>query len=229
MTLFYQLSMAGSDVAADVTINGFPLHAGEVAGSLATVLNPFLIGKGNQLKFLFGHRGPAAQFQGALQTVKQGEVPTTVAAGDFALPAGGELVHTFDSETAAFAPVLQAAQPARPEDLLALALTIRDLLRDRDVKRLMRLFAPKLAGYATAFGAPTAMLEADIAGGLAEFFDSDLDFGAEDLSAMPWCDDKVFLLVRNDGRALMHKTQPEGVLSLHIYAAVLKDGPTIVA
>lgn len=229
MTLFYQLSMSGNDLAADVTINGFPLHTGEIDGSLGTVLNPFLIGQGNLLKVAIGRRGPTAQFQGALQSVKQGEMPNTLPGGDFNLPAGSELTQSFDSETAAFGPVLAAARPASPDALLGLALQVRDLLRAQDRAGLMKLFAPKLACYAAAFGAPRESLEADIAAGLGEFFDSELGFEAGDVLAQPWCDGKVFLLCRQDGRALVHKDQPDGTLSLHIYAAMMEGGPAIVA
>lgn len=229
MTLFYQLTMSGSDLAADVTINGFPLHVGEIDGSMGTVLNPFLVGKNNQLKFSFGRRGPAARFEGALQSLQQGDQPTLLPGGELLLPTGNELVHTFDSESAAFATVLAGAQPASADALLELALRLRDLLRARDTAQLLKLFAPKLACYAEAFGAPLPALTADIADGLRQFFDSDLGFEAGDIMAQPWCDGRVYLLCRQDGRALVHKDQPDGTLSMHIYAAMMEGGPAIVA
>jgi len=229
MTLFYQLGMSGGDLDVDVTINGFPLHAGELAGSLGTVLNPFLVGKGNQLKFAFGRRGAGAEFQGALQTVKEGEMVSTLASGEFKLSQANEITHSFDSETAGFAAILDAAQPVTGESLLPFALKIRDLLRTRNTNGLMKLFEPKLQCYAEAFGAPLSALQNDIASGLREFLDSDLKFEATDLVAQPWCGGKVHLLARKDGTSLVHKPQGDGSLSMHVYAAMLADGPAIVA
>lgn len=229
MTLFYQLSMSGTDVAADVTINGFPLHVGEIDGSMGTVLNPFLVGRGNRLCFRFGRKGPNAQFQAVLQSVMQGQAADTMPGGDFGLPTDEDLVHTFDSETAAFAPVLAGAGPAAPDDLLRLALKVRDSLRGRDAAGLLKLFGPKLDCYAAAFGAPRPELEADIGRGLREFFQSDLGFEDSDVMAQPWCDGKVYLLCRKDGGALIQRPGPDGLLSLHIYAAVMDGAAAIVA
>ncbi|MBX3475620.1 MAG: hypothetical protein KF754_14685 [Planctomycetes bacterium] len=229
MTLFYQLSLAGDDLEVTTTINGFPLHTGPLDGSMGTVLNPFLVGAGNQLKIEFGRRGPAAVFVGALQCVRQGEVVSTQAAGEFSMPAGNELVHRFDSETAAFAPTLIAARKAAPAELLPLAIAVRDLLRRRDTPGLMRLLEPKLACYAEAFGAPRQNMEDDIARGLSEFFGSDLDFEPADLLSMPWCEDRVFSVSRRDGSPLVRKETAEGSMSLQVFGAMLPGGPAIVA
>lgn len=232
MPTIHQLSLSGGDLSVDVTINGFPLHQGPLDGSSSMVLNPYLIGAGNELRLAISNRGPGAEFAGALQQLKPGDMADTMASGDFKLPsstAPQEFTHRFDSKLACFRKVLDSAKPAKPAALLPLAINLRDLLRKRDAAGLLRLFQPKIATFAEAFEAPADAMKADLESGFAEFFDSDLAFEPADVEVVSHCDGKIHAIRRKGGKPLIHKEVDGGAASMAVFAALLPSGPAVVA
>lgn len=232
MPTFHQLSLSGGDIDVDVLINGFPAHSGELDGSSSMPLNPFLIGKGNELRFVIKRRGPEARLEGALQTLKPGDMADTLAAGDFKLPDAGapqEFVHTFDSEMAPFRKILESAKPAGAAEILPLAVTIRDSLRKRNKAAVMTALTPKLEVMSQAFEAPLDSIREDVQGFLQELFDSDLTFETTDLEVISHCRGKVHNLRRKNGKALILKETEDGAISMPVFAALLPGGPAVVA
>lgn len=232
MPTFHQLSLSGGDLDLDVTINGFPVHEGKLDGSSSMPLNPFLIGKGNELRFVIKHRGREAQLEGALQTLKPGDMADTTAAGDFKLPDAGapqEFTHRFDSDMAPFSKVLQSAKPASAAEILPLAITIRDALRKRNKGPVLKVLTPKLEVLSQAFEAPVDTIRNDVQGFLEELYDSDLAFETSDLEVISHCNGKVHNLRRKDGKPLIRREVEDGSISMAIFAALLPDGPAVVA
>ncbi|MBK9973618.1 MAG: hypothetical protein IPP14_02425 [Planctomycetes bacterium] len=229
---FYQFSLSGGDLDLDVTVNGFPLHAGELDGSAAMVLNPYLIGKGNQLRCVVRRRGPDATLNGALQVMQPGDIADSLASGGLALPQGPaplDFSQSFDAKIAPFQPILQAAAAATPQQMLPFALVLRDLLRKRDKAGFMNLLQPKIDCYAAAFDEKPQAMRGDIEAGIAAYFNSDLDFELQDLVATPWCENKVFELRRSNGKALVYMQQEDGSMSMQVFVALINGKPAIVS
>ncbi|MBE7492264.1 MAG: hypothetical protein HS108_10975 [Planctomycetes bacterium] len=216
------------DCAFVATCNGFPVFDVQDGGSGMAQLNPYLIGKGNELRFVFTRRGPGAAFSAGVREAEPGEMVSTLEDGALGLPAGDELTHRFDSAADDFRAVLDQARPADAAAMIAFALQYRDAIRAGDGAALARFNETRVRDAARQFGMPPEALAENLMEMLGFFREGGVDVEAADLEALSLCGGKVWEVRRKDGRALLFKEEDGGSNSSAFFAALMPGGPQIV-
>lgn len=228
MGKLYVLNYQAADCSFDVTCNGFPVGQCKDGGFGLIQLNPFMIGKGNVLRLRFTAKGPKAELTGGVQEPQQGDVVESTRPGALSLPAGDELVHTFDGEEDGFKRVLDGAKKTDAKAILDFAIRYRDAVKSGDAASLRKFNRIRVADAAAAYGMAVEAIEPQLLGMLEFFKDGGVDVKAADLTATPWCDGRIWEVRRKNGDPFLCKRGDDGVNSSPFFAAVMEDGPQVV-
>ncbi|MBX3460043.1 MAG: hypothetical protein KF696_08760 [Planctomycetes bacterium] len=215
------------DCAFTATCNGFQIFNADDGGSGVAQLNPYLIGKGNVLRFVFTRKGPDAKFSSGVREAEEGEMVNSLEDGDLAMPEGNELVHTFDSEQADLKEILDNAKPADAKAMLDFAMQYCDAIKAGDHDTLKKFNDYRISEAAKMFGLPKDAMTEQLLG-MFEFFKPGVNIGRGDLEAIEICQGKVWEVKRKDGNPLLYIKEEDGSSSSSFIAAFLKDGPQVV-
>jgi hypothetical protein len=224
----WQLTANYRGVSARGFINGFPVISTDSsgdAGFTSVPLNAFLIGKGNLLKVEVLDRKPDAEFSAKVEHVQQGDMVETGGEGQITLD---QPEYRFDSDVDHFSGLLAAAQPVEPKVMVDFALKLRDYLNSRKRKELVTLLSPKMAALADVFGVPIEAVEEQVDEVVGALCSARHKFEAEDVNAVPCCNERLWQLLDHQGEPLIRIKNDEGGLSLDIVAAKMPEGIRIV-
>lgn len=228
MAKIYVCTYQADDCAFVATCNGFPVFDCKDGGSGMAQLNQHLIGKGNVLRFQFTHKGPDAKFSTGVREAKEGEMVNTLEEGDIGMPAGNELVHTFDTEADDLKVLLDSAKASNAKAMLEFALKYRDAIKGGDLAALRKFNRYRMEEAAKQFGMPVDALAEQMLGMFEFFKDGGIDVEAADLVVTDLCQGKIWEVKRSDGNPLLYKKEEDGSSSSGFIAAILGDGPQVV-
>lgn len=227
MSKFLVCTYKATDCSFTATCNGFPLFDAKDGGSGMAQLNPYLIGKGNVLRFVFTNKGPNAEFSTGIREAEEGEMVNSLEDGDMGMPDGDELVHVFDSEMAELKPILDAAKPADAKAMIDFAIKYRDAIKAGDTAALHKYNDLRITEAAKTFGLPRDAMAQQLMG-MFEFFKDGVNFEAGDLDAIELCQGKIWEVRRKGGKPLLYIEEEDGSSSSNFIAAYLQDGPQVV-
>lgn len=228
MSKLYVFTYQASDCAFAVTCNGFEVFNCEDGGGGGGQLNPYMLGKGNELRIKFTRKGENASFKGGLQEAQEGDMMDTGLADDMTLPDGDEIVHVFDGEADGLRTLLDQAQPTDAETMLKFALDYTKAVREGDTPTLKKFNRYRVQEASKDFGMPVEALEPQLLGMFEAFKNGGADVGEGDLDVRMIIDDKLFEVRRKDGNTLLHVKEEDGSSSAGFVGAILEDGPQVV-
>ncbi|MCC7509297.1 MAG: hypothetical protein IT464_07965 [Planctomycetes bacterium] len=228
MAKFVVCTYKANDCAFTATCNGFEVFNCKDGGSGMAQLTPHLIGKGNVLRFKFTHKGPDASFSSGVREADEGEMVNSLEDGDLQMPAGNELVHTFDSQFDELKQLLDTASVADEGTMLAFAMAYCKAIRTGNKAALKKYNRYRMAEASKTFGIPLEALEPQMLEMFTFFKDGGADVGEGDVEVHMITHDKIFEVKRKDGNPLLFKKEEDGSSSSNFIAAILADGPQVV-
>ena len=228
MGKFVICTYQASDCAFTATCNGFEVFNCKDGGSGMAQLTPYLIGKGNVLRFVFTRKGPHASFSSGVREAEEGEMVDSRQDGDMQMPEGNELVHTFDSQFDELKQLLDTASVADAKTMLAFARDYCKAIKSGDKPALRKFNRYRMAEASKTFGVPLETVEPGMLEMFTFFRDGGADVSVEDLEVQMITHDKVFEVKRKDGNPLLFKEEEDGSSSSNFIAAILQDGPQVV-
>ena len=228
MSKLYVFTYQASDCSFTVSCNGFEVFNCKDGGGGGGQLNPYMIGKNNEVRVKFSHKGENASFKGGVQEAQEGDMMDTSAGGDMTLPEGDEIVHVFDGEADGVKTLLEQAQPSDAGTMLKFALNYTKAIREGDMDTLKKFNRYRVQQASKEYGMPVEALEPQMMEMFSSFKNGGADVGEGDLNVRMITQDKIFEVKRKDGNDLLHMKEEGGSSSSGFIAAVLEDGPQIV-
>ena len=228
MSKMYVLTYQASNCSFTVTCNGFEVFSCDDGGGGGGQLNPYMIGKGNELRIKFTNKGEGASFKAGIKEAQEGDMMDTSQGDDFSLPDGDEIVHTFDGEADGLKTLLDQAQTTDADAMLKFALDYCKAIREGDTDTLKKANRFRLQEASKDFGMPIEAIEPQMMGMFEAFKNGGADVGEGDLDVKMITQDKIFEVKRKDGNALLYLKEEDGSSSSGFIAAVLEDGPQVV-
>jgi hypothetical protein len=221
-----------TDVGATGTCNGFPIFELKADGNSGESgpLNPCLIGKGNVFRIEITELGDNPALTFGIQGASEGDVVSTSDGEEIDL--SGELPivieKTFGSTQDGFADLLNAAQPSDADAMTAFAKKVRDTINGKNVEEIAVLLIAKFKTLFAAMGMPVDGANDQAFGMAEELAAKGIAVDDADIAPAPCCDNKLWLLKRQDGKDLIYIEEDGGSMSIELTAALTADGPAIV-
>jgi hypothetical protein len=227
MPKFYVFTYQASDCAFTVTCNGFQVFDCKDGGGGGGPLNPYMLGKGNELRIKFTRKGDNASFSAGIQEGQEGDMMDTSAGGDMTLPEGDEIVHVFDGDADDLKTLLDQASKGDADTMLKFAMDYCQAIREGDMDALKTHNRFRLEQASKDFGVPLEQLAPQMLEMFASFKDA-ANVGPDDVDVRMITHDKVWEVRRKDGNALLYMEEDGGSMSVDFIVAVLEDGPQVV-
>lgn len=228
MSKLYVFTYQASDCSFTVTCNGFEVFNCKDGGGGGGQFNPYMLGKGNEVRIKFTHKGENASFKAGMKEAQEGDMMDTSEGDDWTLPEGDEIVFTFDGEADGLRTLLDQAQETDADTMMKFALDYTKAIREGDTPALKKFNRYRVQEASKDFGMPVEALEPQLLGMFEAFKNGGADVEEGDLNVRMITQNKIFEVKRKDGNELLYIKQEDGSSSAGFIAAVLEDGPQVV-